>query len=186
MECDHQTTNEHILAKHMKLAHNTHKRMVEFKCHSCAQEFLGMWNLRNHRRDAHGKSKVQCRYKADNTCKYSANDGEQCWYDHSEGISKQNSREKTDETKCKTCEDMFDSKTQLLTHRKEEHPETVPECKSIRENTVCHSGDKCCFRHNELSSHMPSMHKNSEIRNPAGDDKTQVFQNNSRVWRFSR
>ena len=175
MECDHQTTNEHMLTKHMKLAHNTHKPMVEFKCHSCAQEFWGMWNLRNHRQDAHGKSKVKCRYKADNSCKYGANDGEQCWYDHSEGTSIQNRKEKTDKNKCKACEEMFSSKSQLLTHRKEEHPEIVPLCKSIKENTGCEYGDKCRFRHKELSSHMPSIHKNPGTANHLGNDVTQVF-----------
>ena len=181
MECDHQTTNEHILAKHMRLAHNTSQSLAEYKCHSCAQEFLGMWNLRNHRRDAHGKSKVKCRYKADNTCKYGANEGKECWYDHSDGISTQNRRENTEKNKCKTCEEMFNSKTQLLTHRKEEHPETVPECKSIREGKECEYGDKCRFRHKELNIHMPAIHSSPNNSNSSVNAETQVFWKNQKL-----
>ena len=100
---------------------------MPFKCKDCAQEFTVRWSLMNHRRDTHGKSKKKCIYKADNKCKYGANNGEECWYDHSDSDITQNTHDETTNTSCRTCGNTFTSKFQLLFHRKEKHPETVPE-----------------------------------------------------------
>ena len=129
MECDHQTTEKFKLPKHIELAHKASTSQLQFKCRDCAQEFQEMWSLRNHRRDSHGKSKTKCRYKADNTCKYGANDGEACWYDHTENIQNRYCLE----YRCKTCEETFSSKSHLLTHGKDNHQETVPQCYSLKE-----------------------------------------------------
>ena len=161
MECDHQTTEKFKLRKHIKLAHQATTSELQFKCRDCAQEFERMWSLRNHRRDSHGKSKKKCGNKADNLCKFGANDGEECWYDHTDSIQNADNSACQD-YKCKNCEDKFSSKSQLLTHRKEKHQETVPECYSVKENRLCQYSDKCRFRHEALSSHIAPDHENSD------------------------
>lgn len=87
----------------------------------------------NHRRDAHGKSKRKCRHKDDNTCKFGP---EECWYDHSDTVVQEKSSGVENELKCKTCSQMFISKSQLLKHRKQQHEETVPICRMFREGNL--------------------------------------------------
>ena len=89
MECDYQTNQNANLNKHMEVAHKTRKSNMPFKCKDCAKEFKARWSLMNHRRDTHGKAKKKCIYKAGDKCKYGANDGEKCWYDHSDSDTTQ-------------------------------------------------------------------------------------------------
>ena len=73
--------------KHIQWGHQTNQKEDNFKCISCAQVFILKPSLIKHRLDAHGKSKIKCRYKADNTCRNGENDGEKCLYDHSDQVS---------------------------------------------------------------------------------------------------
>ena len=166
MECDHQTTEKFRLQKHMELAHKTSMTQLEFKCKDFAQEFQRMWSLRNHQRDTHGKSKIKCRYKADNTCRFEANDGEECWYDHTDTVQKVSNSSIKDGYKCKTCEETLRFKSQLMTHRKENHPETVPESYSLKEKRPCDYNDKCRFRHEALPSDIA---RHNDTNNPKED-----------------
>ena len=56
-------------------------------------------------------------------------------------------------------EKTFTSKSQLLTHRKEEHIETVPECKSVMNKQICEFKEKCKFRHEVLQNPKTSLNE---------------------------
>ena len=177
-ECDHQTTDKSRLENHFEVAHNmkgkTNNQKVNFKCVSCAQEFSVKSSLISHRLNAHGKSKVKCIYKADNTCRNGANNGEKCLYDHSDGTQSNTSTN----FKCNVCEESFRYQSQFLKHRKINHPETVPKCKTISDGKTCQFGDQCGFSHDleagtnkTLEQNRPKTNKNSfqnfwETQNP--------------------
>ena len=87
---------------------------------------------------------MKCRYKADNTCRDGANNGEKCLYDHSDEVQKVT----PEDFKCNICELSFKYQSQFLKHRKFKHPEKVPMCKTIKDGKDCLFGDQCGFSHN--------------------------------------
>ena len=114
-----------------------------------------------HRRSAHGKSEIKCRYKAENKCKFVENNGEECLYDHLDTIQATPTH---NDLKCNTCGDTFNFKSAFLKHRKNEHPATVPECKTIREGKNCPFGDQCGFSHEvQMNHHMTNKHVASQV-----------------------
>ena len=128
MECDHQAHQESDLKKHMETAHKCSTSDIpadmQFKCVSCAQHFARKDSLMTHRRDTHGKSKTKCRYNIPPLiCKKGEKD---CAYDHT------SIQETSNAFKCTVCNELFPTKSQVLNHRKNNHPEKVPMCKSIK------------------------------------------------------
>ena len=167
MECDHQTDEEPKLKKHMELAHRKTKSNLEYKCKDCAHEYSAIWSLMTHRRDTHGKSKKKCRNKADNSCKYGPNNGEKCWYDHTDSDPSQTKSNESNDHKCKTCELKFSSKSKVLNHRKLDHPDTVPQCNSIKENKMCDYNESCRLRHEATpKENLPAHHVSPKISKP--------------------
>jgi hypothetical protein len=71
-----------------------------------------------------------------------------CWYNHSEtviGTSMDMTR-----VKCNLCDETFINKSELMSHRKQNHTNTVPECKNYGQGT-CWFGDmKCWFKHENI------------------------------------
>ena len=86
---------------------------------------------------------MKCRYKADNTCRNGANNGEKCLYDHSDGTHKDTSEDFV----CNICDQSFKYQSQFLKHRKSKHLEKVPKCKTIQNGEDCQFGDQCGFSH---------------------------------------
>ena len=126
----------------MKLDHN-HVDILNFKCVSCSYGFKAKSSLIRHRISSHGKSKIKCRNKANKSCKWGDNDGEDCLYDHTESPQEKIS----EEIKCNSCSETFQHTSQFLRHRRAKHPDTVKECKSIKEGKKCNFGDQCGFSH---------------------------------------
>ena len=144
LECDHQTNSKYNLNKHMDIAHGyVNDTNIKYKCVSCAQGFAAKSSLINHRRDAHGKSKIKCIFKEGNQCRNGANNGEKCLYDHSDS----GPRPGDDKYDCNVCDLQFKYKSQLIKHRKDKHPETVQLCKTIKEGTTCSFVSHCGFSH---------------------------------------
>ena len=133
MECDHQAHKENDLLKHMKIAHQSSisetLNNMGFKCVSCAQVFERKDRLMNHRRDTHGKSKTKCRY---NVPPLTCNKGEkECVFDHSPG------HDNSKDFKFSVCSELCPTKSQVLNHRKNNHPDKVAMCKSIKKGDIC-------------------------------------------------
>ena len=171
-ECDFQTNDKSRIEKHVKLAHmplgQESEQQFNFKCVTCAQGFSIKSSLLKHRLDAHGKSKVKCRYSLDNTCKNGANNGEKCLYDHTDGIHKKN-----ENLTCNICGENFKFQSQFLKHRKTEHPDTVPTCKTILKGEQCSFGEGCGFSH--AIKILPKK-PNNNIDQEAAEKTDQIFQ----------
>ena len=111
---------------------------MDFKCVSCAQQFTRKDSLMNHRRDTHGKSKTKCRY---NTPPLICKKGEQeCAFDHTPD------QENVSQFKCSVCSECFATKSQVLNHRKNIHPNKVPMCNSIKNKEICQYSP-CRYNH---------------------------------------
>ena len=155
----------------MSEAHNTGE-IDNFSCISCAQQFGTKPSLIRHRLNAHGKSKIKCRNKANGNCKWGAIDEGDCLYDHRDS----DQPDKTSKLQCNSCEELFSFQSQFLKHRKSKHQETVPECKTITEGKICPFGNRCGFDHtNKMSQSRAqvSINKvNHEVNKRNGDQNT--------------
>ena len=126
-ECDFQASSQTILSKHMKLRHRKENEITNdtLKCNSCGEEFSAKWNLNNHIRDKHDRTN-ECKFFKKGSCRFPQ---EECWNKH---ISLSASTLTTTEQKsieCFTCKNTFNSKNEMMIHRKEIHPEKVQACK---------------------------------------------------------
>ena len=156
LECDHQTHNESALRKHIDIAHKASvsekPEGMGFKCATCAQCFEKKDSLMNHRRYTHGKSKTKCKYNIPpSVCKKGERE---CAFDHNPALSKPN------EFTCTACKEMFPTKSQVLNHRKTNHPEKVPMCRSIKEELICQFSP-CRYNHEQpILDIIPPTHVN--------------------------
>ena len=151
-DCDFQATSGLILKKHMEQMHHQPSELVQhgeigplLKCRDCENEFTCKPDLMDHRRDIHPELRRTCRYKREGNCRYP---DAVCWYSHDK---KQDMPATNPEGrhKCITCENKFSSKSQMMRHRKIEHPEIVPKCKDGDRCTF--PLDECRFIHDNLS-----------------------------------
>ena len=184
-DCDFQATTGLILKKHMLQAHHKPSELVLndlgsfLKCRDCENEFTSKPDLMDHRRDIHTDSRRKCKYKREDNCRYPDS---VCWYSH-------NTQHKTPETnneggfKCHTCENRYSSKSQLMSHRKIHHPETLPWCK---DGDRCTFGkEECRFRHEEHQGQkepVPEVWKRNYVNESLNGTYSQSSHLNSNFW----
>ena len=100
----------------------------------------------NHRRDTHGKSKTKCQYNIPpQICKKGE---KECAFDHTP------SKENDNNYKCSVCSEMFPTKSQVLNHRKNNHPNKVPLCNSIKNGGICQYSP---FRYNHEKTNIEKV-----------------------------
>ena len=184
-DCDFQATTGLILKKHMVQLHHNPSDLVSndlgsfIKCRDCETEFTNKPDLMDHRRDSHTDSRRRCKYKRDGNCRYTDS---VCWYSHK-------TQHKTPEInsegmfRCHTCENRYSSKSQVMNHRKINHPDTLPWCK---DGDRCTFGkDECRFRHKEHQGQkipLPEVWKGNHINENLNATYSQNSHLNSNFW----
>ena len=156
-ECDFQGAgqlelNKHINLKHMKSNRNDQNSI---ECRNCGENFSSKWNLMNHRKSMHLNSVAYCRNKLEGKCNFS---DEICWWNHSE---KQINNEQN--VKCFVCSKLFDSKVELMMHRKNDHPELIRPCNMFRLNCCIFQAESCWYKH--VKESKGKSDDNSEDKN---------------------
>ena len=113
-----------------------------FQCTKCEQQFSSKWNLNNHIRDSHEKSKV-CQFYNRGKCNFPET---VCWDIH----KKEDTVNPTtkDHLECHTCRNVFNSKHLLMMHRLNEHPEKIKPC---RDQESC-TRQVCWYKHKKSKS----------------------------------
>ena len=89
----------------------------------------------------------ECEYPAEDLCEL----GEHIYFNH-------NSDNCEDIYNCNFCEETFESKTELMTHKKNNHEENITICKYFMEDKCAFDAKKCWYSHNKLdeeSSRQP-------------------------------
>jgi hypothetical protein len=151
-QCDYQGSSKSTLRKHMKNKH-------EFECFACLEGFDSFDDLMIHRKETHNVN--LCRFRTN--CKF----GERCYYKHPDTDDKKAQKEEED-WECKDCNGWYNTKNEMMEHRKETHITQV--CRYYL-NGNCTKGDQCWYRHqpNQPSSQrVPNMKKDFPALPTAG------------------
>ena len=111
-DCDYQGTSSAQLKKHISLRHsaNGERQDSAIQCKICGDKFSEKWHLMSHRKAQHISNVAPCKNEKVGKCSYSA---EKCWWNHdlSQDLSNEN-------IKCFICNEKFESKADMMSHRK--------------------------------------------------------------------
>ena len=175
VKCNYQGSGGEDLYKHIKNQHikeqniewtDCKKKSVEvnesrshidsryslvrgIKCNNCGKDFHSKSEIMNHRKMEHTKMVATCKNYLDGLCSR----GDSCWWIHRQG--------REEEIECFFCEKKFDTKPQVMIHRKTEHPKTVRPCQKFEAEKCQYNEETCWFKHE----------KNLVFRNCKGDLK---------------
>ena len=166
-DCSFQGENGLELKKHIQRTKHCPSDYSE-KCYTCEKEFSSYWHLMNHRKMEHPSNK-KCRYYQTEACRF---DSETCWYIHAIESPKGLYQNKGYDNSCDQCAKMFESKLDLMKHRKTEHSDKVAKCINFAQGNCSFTESSCWFMHDEGRSKM-DMHIGNEHESEV---KEQVFQ----------
>ena len=137
-KCDHQASTEDFLRKHMKVKHN--ESLKTLICTFCKARFSSKREMARHRKDNHFTYKMCMNME---NCEFQ----EECYYSHTPIPNGKH--------RCFQCGKDFDSKREMMGHRKNEH-EDIKTCMDRQ----CKRGQNCWWRH-ELRT---NVQKGAECR----------------------
>ena len=137
--CSFQTNDQKRLEKHINLSHVKNSNDEnKLPCHACGEFFDSKDMLMMHRKNKHSSIVKKCNWFRNGSCSYTDN---MCWYSHdltSEEL----------QHKCRFCGNCFNSKSELMAHRKSHHSQTVAKCRNYV-NGKCNFGLECWYEHGQ-------------------------------------
>ena len=172
--CDFQTTSEHHLKKHFTLKHTLKvlKPDEEIRCRNCGETFLWKNNLMKHRKVSHANFVANCKNYQEEKCPFSS---EKCWWNHNLKLELEN---KAAAVVCYVCDEKFESKSELMFHRKNKHEERVRACIRFLEKNCRLQDSFCWFLHKEVAMETDSYEdKNKNDKKDIIEEDNLVFRN---------
>ena len=149
-ECCFQGTTQFELNKHTSLKHRNGNGI---KCRICQEEFQEKWTFMKHRKDQHTESVAQCGNYMEGRCPYS---DMFCWWSHANRVD--------NGIRCFICNETFQTKTDLMSHRKKKHVNLVRLCNQFQMNACRFQDEACWFKHTSEEEN------NDDKSKPKADD----------------
>ena len=142
-DCDFQGTSADQLRKHVNLKHSLpgQENKGHIQCKICGESFIEKWNLMKHRKNQHISFVAPCRNEMDGKCSYTA---DMCWWNHNKTQNYQNKN-----IKCFLCSETFQSKADMMIHRKKSHAGFVKKCLKYAQNECHFKKHSCWYLHEE-------------------------------------
>ena len=152
MECPYQGHTKDDLTKHIKAAHESPATNIQISkalsCHSCGETCETKHLLMVHRKKEHPDIIKTCRYLKEGGCDY---DDDMCYYSHRSQETPKKTSSNPSNFNCRFCGKPFDEKSELMFHRKAEHPQVVKQCRDFRRGFCDNSEDECWYKHSDSS-----------------------------------
>ena len=170
-DCPFQGENGLALKKHVQRTKHCPSEYNE-KCYTCKKEFTSYWNLMNHRKSDHPSNR-RCKFYLKQACIF---DSDTCWYRHEEQLVNDLEHQDKTENECKDCEQKFQSKSDLMKHRKMEHQNRVSRCRDYLQGKCDLNDSLCWFIHEQQENkeaHEQVFHEAQESIPP--DQVTQIL-----------
>ena len=146
VKCKYQGSGGEDLYEHIKNEHagdgsnkhieKKHRFEASVECKSCGTEFGSKPKLMNHRKLEHTKIVATCTKFLAGEC---SKGPDLCWWIHREV-------EELD-IECFFCDKKFNTKGQVMVHRKKEHPKTVKSCRLVQDKNCPYDNETCWFKH---------------------------------------
>ena len=173
-DCDYQGTSKTMLNRHVFLKHTVQE---QFKCNTCGKQFSDKANLLNHRKNHHTEAVAICRKFLEGICHFTS---KMCWWNHRE-----NGAGNIPDIICYICSERFESKMELMIHRKNKHREVVRGCTNFAKNSCMFQEQSCWFIHEEeaMDTADPTEEEEEVIGSEDEAETPSVFQ---RVFRSTK
>ena len=126
LECDYQGTEQSQLNKHIQFKHR-------IQCRICENFFKNKPEFMVHRKSEHYQTVATCNKGAN--CEFL----ERCWWKHKKINAK--------DIECYFCEETFETKNQVMLHRKSSHAKTVKKCTKFENDSCTKNEETCWFMH---------------------------------------
>ena len=166
-ECDFQGSTEVQLRKHFNIKHTVKGNYGGIKCHNCHEEFSEKWSLMQHRKTNHSTTVRTCRNFETGNCVYTA---ESCWWAHAHGIR---NNFNNSNVQCFICTKTFESKSDMMIHRKSTHSAIIKQCTTYVQGTCQFQENYCWYNHEKQTNGRDTV---SEEDVNDEDDTPSVFQ----------
>ena len=132
-ECDFQTNNSFQLQKHIRFKH-------EITCKFCGKQCKEKKELMQHRKSQHPSTVNQCSKYLAGKC---FNSSEKCWWMHND-----NTKEVIlDKIECFICRKTFQSRREVVVHRKSVHVSFVRQCENFKKQNCRFNNESRWFLH---------------------------------------
>ena len=138
-ECDFAAEEIYDLVDHMQREHPLEDYEFDWRCEHCGKGFFEQPELIFHIKYAHEENIKHCKHFLEGRCVF----GNHCRFSH------EKNRE-IEKIKCMFCDESFDSKSQLMIHRKNVHPKRVKECKNSKNGSCQHGPVFCWYHHTKI------------------------------------
>ena len=162
---------EDELRFHMISDHNVGEPDYEtnFLCLVCGKRFVAKSEFMEHRKKQHPHTIKLCRYFLQGSCAFEA---DTCWYSHK--INNENKTKPLTKYTCNLCDKVFKSKSEFMTHRKQNHNNLVKRCLNDR-NSICTFGHETCwYNHSEDLSRQ--FYDNDNINEESSEITQKIIQ----------
>ena len=161
--CDFQTTTETQMKKHFTLKHTLQglQNNAEIRCRVCGESFVGKRNFMIHRKQSHNSKVANCKNFIEGKCPFTK---ENCWWNHREESS-----ERKDQIVCYICDKIFESKNDMMIHRKNKHESIVENCNKFAKNSCRLQNQYCWFLHKEEAMDI-EVSENTKSKEDINDD----------------
>ena len=126
-KCDFEAEDKYDLDAHTYTEHSSDNYLT---CRYCEYCFDTKKELMIHRKKHHLDKVNMCRDFSKGMCPF---EDKICWYNHSETVI--GTSMDMAGVKCNLCDENFINKSELMCHRKQNHRNTVPECKNYDQGT---------------------------------------------------
>ena len=158
IDCPFQGTREEELKNHISMKHT-------IKCRICDEAFNDKRNLMKHRKKEHPSRVAPCKNFLEGICSYTA---ESCHWIH--GKVEKDVRS----INCYICGKAFNSKTEVMKHRRESHGNVVEPCNKFVRGECPFQDNFCWFKHENESKGEPE--KDNDKKDVQDDEDLPVFQ----------
>ena len=184
--CDFQGTEQSQLNKHINIKHTLFCKICEYQaadntemkahfeskhdkrnsieCRICGKSFSQKWELMSHRKKEHIASVAICKSNLDGNCPFSF---ERCWWNHDKN-------HRNDNIQCFVCGESFNTRAEVMVHRKKRHPEIVKPCSNF-EGKICRFNEKFCWFKHADTEDVESMEVDNKEKKSENESE-QVFQ----------
>ena len=142
-ECQYPADDLCELGEHMIMTHKFEDSKEAVYCDFCGMKLETKKDLMIHRKAIHEERVNICSYFLKDKCAF---DAKTCWYIH-KNVDQTSGYLQIKEFNCGLCDENFNTRSQFMNHKKNQHLNHVSICKEYERNYTCRFENKCWFKH---------------------------------------